>query len=906
MKLTQQLLSISEESAVAKSAQTQAELLKAHQKAKKISADQGVVQHVNKDKNTGRIYASDWYDDDETIASYNNGKLKQGPVKEASELNDVTIDDMEDKKEPGANKKADEMEVGDAVKIVGGVEHDGEKGTIERFGHEKKFVVVKFKDGSMNSFHSSDVEELLGGEEDEDDDDSYDEDPETFYVAFYDEDEHHSWIGKVTKADGGKWHEEKYQGKPDYRWGTSYMSYLKPQDVMNWIHKDYRRGMEIEGPFFTPAEAIEYAEHNWGSIKESVEMNEAKSFTDFDAWKQAVLTSYPQQAKKIKFKGRMEGGKDTISAEVPGEDRSYGVWDQDEEKGVVLSEGLGADAVALVKKLAKRKSVNEDSSAEYGVYRKETYIAKKNGGGFKKGDEIYVTSAMYAPEYRVRVNDDEGYDFPCDYKDLVACGAVSPKKKVTKAITEAAKDTIEAHGIKGMSRTPWRRTFKDEDAMIAWAEKFDAEIYGQRETDYAAQLKKEKGIKEGVVDAVKGFVKHRTNMAKANTRGWETFGKGMGAALRDRYEKDPKKKAENERLVKQSVRDSNRYRDFADGGKGFNSTKRTTAEKKWDDAIDKVKGTVQRTLYKATNKDHNTTWTQTGKSGKHMQNGEHTQEWQELDKNGKPTGQREWRNMAGEYVGEGAANDKLKAHAGALVKKLQGKQTDLTGAKCSDAKCKGHFKETSMNDDMDGKLHCDKCGKETQRYVAEAHGGAAMPRKGTVAYNIIMKRKEEENKPENIKKIEKLGNKDHMVGNAKVIHKDVEEGFSPFKPNARVKIISGPKDVVGKEGTIGEVVTTNGQKSYTVDYDHDFKSDKPNFGAKSVRLQPKDIKLIRDTKMKEAKDEQLEVVNKDYDTKKKVFFTGTYEECKEFMRTHKSLKMDLMYKESGRLASYKL
>jgi hypothetical protein len=35
----------------------------------------------------------------------------------------------------------------------------------------------------------------------------------------------------------------------------------------------------------------------------------------------------------------MEGKKTTISAEIPGEDRSYGVWDQEEEKGKVLSEG---------------------------------------------------------------------------------------------------------------------------------------------------------------------------------------------------------------------------------------------------------------------------------------------------------------------------------------------------------------------------------------------------------------------------------------------------------------------------------------------------------------------------------------------------------------------------------------
>ena len=85
MKLTQQLLSITEESDKAKSNQQQAELLKAHQKAKKISAENGVVQHVNKDKNTGQIYVSDWIDDDETLATYNNGKLKEDVVTEAED-----------------------------------------------------------------------------------------------------------------------------------------------------------------------------------------------------------------------------------------------------------------------------------------------------------------------------------------------------------------------------------------------------------------------------------------------------------------------------------------------------------------------------------------------------------------------------------------------------------------------------------------------------------------------------------------------------------------------------------------------------------------------------------------------------------------------------------------------------
>lgn len=428
MKLLE-LLAMTE---TAKTNQQQADLVKAHAKAKKISQDKQVVQHINKDEKTGQIYVSDWYNGDETLASYNNGKLREG----------VEM--------PGDS----DLEVGDSVKIIGDVNHNGKTGTIERFGHDKKFAVVKLHSGDMHSFHSSDIEAL--GEDDEQDE------QHTFYVAFYDEDEHTSWIGCVTKEDGGKWHEEAEKGKPDSRWGTSYMSYLTPQQVMQWINKDYSRGMDVEGPFDTVEDAEEHIRHNWGSLSESwkkenpksqektdrdragrrvrtpdgegtvkierkrptfsamvpyvheitvdLDSGETKTFkstmvkffaakevkeaayTDFDDWKQAVLNSYPVQAKKMKFKGRMEGTKDTISAEVPGEDRCYGVWDQDKEKGVVLSEARG--------------------------------------------------------------------------------------------------DTIEAHGIRGMKCTPWRRTFKNVEALNKWVEANDSvEVYATRDTDLAAQGK---------------------------------------------------------------------------------------------------------------------------------------------------------------------------------------------------------------------------------------------------------------------------------------------------------------------------------------------------------------------------------------------------------------------------------
>ena len=40
---------------------------------------------------------------------------------------------------------------------------------------------------------------------------------------------------------------------------------------------------------------------------------------------------------------------------------------------------------------------------------------------------------------------------------------------------------IEANGVKGMKSTPWRKTFKSVEALIAWVEKNEAEVHAVRE-----------------------------------------------------------------------------------------------------------------------------------------------------------------------------------------------------------------------------------------------------------------------------------------------------------------------------------------------------------------------------------------------------------------------------------------
>lgn len=55
-------------------------------------------------------------------------------------------------------------------------------------------------------------------------------------------------------------------------------------------------------------------------------------------WQAAVKEKYPQFAKKIQFKGRVEGDKNMVCAEIRGMDRCFGVWDMDKEEGIILEE----------------------------------------------------------------------------------------------------------------------------------------------------------------------------------------------------------------------------------------------------------------------------------------------------------------------------------------------------------------------------------------------------------------------------------------------------------------------------------------------------------------------------------------------------------------------------------------
>jgi hypothetical protein len=84
------------------------------------------------------------------------------------------------------------------------------------------------------------------------------------------------------------------------------------------------------------------------------------------------------------------------------------------------------------------------------------------------------------------------------------------------------------------------------------------------------------------------------------------------------------------------------------------------------------------------------------------------------------------------------------------------------------------------------------------------------PRRGTLAWEIAQQRKQQEQDPEHQKFIASLGNKDHMYGTAKVIHKDVDEAtFAGRVPATRLTPGDSVKHpLLSKVGIVKKVTAT--------------------------------------------------------------------------------------------------
>lgn len=215
-------------------------------------------------------------------------------VKESESLKAVLDSEESDTDEIadiGSAITADKLDVGATVKIKG-TSFDGQEGIIDSFGRDKKFVIVKLSDGK-HSFHSADV---ISSEDDEDEDTDYDtEDTEQnsnikkFYVAVYDSTRETSWIGKVTRENGGMWHEKAEQGKPDITWGKEHEKYMSPDDIVGLYHRKMPHSLKIEGPFYELEDAQEFIEDNWGEIRESEEMKLTHLVEELDTFHRNAL-----------------------------------------------------------------------------------------------------------------------------------------------------------------------------------------------------------------------------------------------------------------------------------------------------------------------------------------------------------------------------------------------------------------------------------------------------------------------------------------------------------------------------------------------------------------------------------------------------------------------------------------
>ena len=123
----------------------------------------------------------------------------------------------------------------------------------------------------------------------------------------------------------------------------------------------------------------------------------------------------------------------------------------------------------------------EDSSGEIFVMRgdpgdRRVRIEDRHGRGWN-----------IAP-YRLTVVDDSDPDIAAYFGDELD----------EAGVTEAAQGhTIEAHGVRGMDRRTWHKTFRNTDQMIAWAEKHDAEIIGTRDLEQARQ-----GVSGGLMNKI--------------------------------------------------------------------------------------------------------------------------------------------------------------------------------------------------------------------------------------------------------------------------------------------------------------------------------------------------------------------------------------------------------------------
>lgn len=153
----------------------------------------------------------------------------------------------------------------------------------------------------------------------------------------------------------------------------------EPAKPRNFVAKNARATTSGAGAHKDKKKAAKqgYEKHKKQGVTENIQ--------SVDDWKTAVLQAYPQYADKIKFKGRGL----QINAEIPGLDRSFGVYDLGSETGEVLHETATAGSTsagnvgvgAVYKNKPAKQAKNKDGTAKNALDMKANLLT---GGSIKR------------------------------------------------------------------------------------------------------------------------------------------------------------------------------------------------------------------------------------------------------------------------------------------------------------------------------------------------------------------------------------------------------------------------------------------------------------------------------------------------------------------------------------------
>jgi hypothetical protein len=152
-----------------------------------------------------------------------------------------------------------------------------------------------------------------------------------------------------------------------------------------------------EKPFNLTGHDVHFSEGGEEAKKINESMNDHEGDADYAQWMGSVKSAFPN--KELKFKNRVESGTHTTSAEVSGEDRSYGVYDHDSKEAHVFHECFITEEKMTAAQLAKREEIVKGMKKNFADFEKRY--------GDKANDVMYATATKQALEENITTVYDE-------------------------------------------------------------------------------------------------------------------------------------------------------------------------------------------------------------------------------------------------------------------------------------------------------------------------------------------------------------------------------------------------------------------------------------------------------------------------------------------------------------------